>query len=94
MGSLTRLRVQFLRRDQAPGVQQILGEFFVVEHYPTIHCASESASGMKIAAGWFDRRRGAATVRPEVSKAYQHGDPLNLDLVGALKDQRASRLLK
>ena len=30
--------------------------------------------------------RGAATVRPEMSKAYQHGDPLNLDLVGTLKE--------
>ena len=31
-------------------------------------------------------RRGAAAIRPEVSKAYQHGDPLNLDLVGTLKE--------
>ena len=30
--------------------------------------------------------RGAAAIRPEVSKAYQHGDPLNLDLVGTLKE--------
>lgn len=29
--------------------------------------------------------RGAAALRPEVSKPYQHGDPLNLDLVGTLK---------
>jgi uncharacterized protein with von Willebrand factor type A (vWA) domain len=30
--------------------------------------------------------RGAAAIRPEVSKPYQHGDPLNLDLVGTLKE--------
>jgi uncharacterized protein with von Willebrand factor type A (vWA) domain len=30
--------------------------------------------------------RGAAAIRPEASKAYQHGDPLNLDLVGTLKE--------
>lgn len=29
--------------------------------------------------------RGTAALRPEVSKPYQHGDPLNLDLVGTLK---------
>ena len=29
--------------------------------------------------------RGAAALRPEVSKPYQHGDPLNLDLVATLK---------
>ncbi len=29
--------------------------------------------------------RGTAAPRPEVSKPYQHGDPLNLDLVGTLK---------
>jgi len=30
--------------------------------------------------------RGIAAIRPEVSKAYHHGDPLNLDLVGTLKE--------
>jgi uncharacterized protein with von Willebrand factor type A (vWA) domain len=30
--------------------------------------------------------RGAAAIRPEVSKPYQHGDPLNLDLVGTLRE--------
>ena len=30
--------------------------------------------------------RGAAAIRPEVSKPYQHGDPLHLDLVGTLKE--------
>jgi len=29
--------------------------------------------------------RGAATVRPESTKTYRHGDPLHLDLVGTLK---------
>jgi uncharacterized protein with von Willebrand factor type A (vWA) domain len=33
--------------------------------------------------------RGAAAIRPEVSKPYQHGDPLNLDLVGTLKQALA-----
>ncbi|MCC6763577.1 MAG: hypothetical protein IT293_02845 [Deltaproteobacteria bacterium] len=33
--------------------------------------------------------RGAAALRPEVSKPYQHGDPLNLDLVGTLKQALA-----
>ncbi len=33
--------------------------------------------------------RGAATVRPESTKAYRHGDPLHLDLVGTLKQALA-----
>lgn len=33
-----------------------------------------------------NEQRGAAEIRPEVSKPYQHGDPLNLDLVGTLRE--------
>jgi len=33
-----------------------------------------------------NEQRGAAAIRPEVSKPYQHGDPLNLDLVGTLRE--------
>jgi uncharacterized protein with von Willebrand factor type A (vWA) domain len=35
--------------------------------------------------------RGVAAIRPEVSKPYRHGDPLNLDLVGTLKEALTRR---
>jgi uncharacterized protein with von Willebrand factor type A (vWA) domain len=35
--------------------------------------------------------KGAATLRPESTKRYRHGDPLNLDLVGTLKRAVARR---
>jgi uncharacterized protein with von Willebrand factor type A (vWA) domain len=35
--------------------------------------------------------RGAATVRPESTKRYHHGDPLHLDLVGTLKQALTRR---
>jgi uncharacterized protein with von Willebrand factor type A (vWA) domain len=36
-------------------------------------------------------QRGAGTPRPDASRAYRHGDPLHLDLVGTLKRSLARR---
>ncbi|MEB2284034.1 MAG: hypothetical protein B6D46_01975 [Polyangiaceae bacterium UTPRO1] len=38
-----------------------------------------------------NERRGAAALRPEVSKPYRYGDPLNLDLVATLKQALTRR---